>query len=108
MPKIVITSRDDLAPERVQELWREACEKSSPVEELVELAKELQGFERTYGMTSEEFERRFEAGELGDAFDYFDWLATYHLFLETKAYVEKALMRAAVQREAEEAQMMAA
>ena len=34
-----------------------------------------QGFEETYQMSSDKFMERFEAGELGDAVDYFDWYA---------------------------------
>ncbi len=33
------------------------------------------GFEETHQMSSDEFMERFEAGELGDAADYFDWYA---------------------------------
>lgn len=32
-------------------------------------------FEREYGLTSDEFMQKFEAGELGDDQKYFDWYA---------------------------------
>lgn len=32
-------------------------------------------FERKHGLSSDEFMQRFEAGELGDDADYFDWFA---------------------------------
>jgi len=38
--------------------------------------EELQKFEARYGMKSDEFYRRFEAGELGDAMDFFEWAGT--------------------------------
>ncbi len=33
-------------------------------------------FEEKYGMNSEEFNRRYEAGTLGDDMDYVEWSAT--------------------------------
>ena len=41
-------------------------------------------------MSSEEFFRRFQRGELGDALDFIDWAGAYHLFLDRKARVEAA------------------
>lgn len=34
-----------------------------------------QDFENQYGMTSDEFIQRFDAGDLGDDQEYFDWYA---------------------------------
>ena len=34
----------------------------------------LASFEKLYGMPSEEFERRFEAGEIKETLDFIDWL----------------------------------
>ena len=44
--------------------------------------EELQKFEARYGMKSDEFYRRFEAGELGDAMDFFEWAGLYELRLD--------------------------
>jgi hypothetical protein len=40
---------------------------------------ELKEFENRYGMDSASFYRQFEAGELGDAMDYFEWAGLYEL-----------------------------
>ncbi len=40
---------------------------------LVEYEAELHRFEKQYKMSSAEFYQKFEAGELGDAMDFFDW-----------------------------------
>jgi len=37
------------------------------------LKEEIEGFEKRYGMSSEEFMTKFERGELGDEQDYFEW-----------------------------------
>jgi len=41
--------------------------------------QELRDFEQRYGMDSATFYRRFEAGELGDAMDFFEWAGLYEL-----------------------------
>ncbi|MEN4017430.1 MAG: hypothetical protein PQ975_01640 [Methanobacterium sp.] len=37
------------------------------------LKEEIKGFEKKYGMSSEEFMEKFEQGELGDDQNYFEW-----------------------------------
>lgn len=42
----------------------------------------LRAFEEQYGLTSEEFERRFEIGEIDESLDFIEWageIKTYHL-----------------------------
>ena len=44
------------------------------LESKVNLTKEeIKEFERKYAMSSEEFLKRFEGGELGDEQDFFEW-----------------------------------
>ena len=42
--------------------------------------RDLGEFEKRYGMESATFYRRFEAGELGDAMDLFEWAGLYELY----------------------------
>jgi hypothetical protein len=41
--------------------------------------RDLRGFEERYDMDTETFYRRFEAGELGDAMDFFEWAGLHEL-----------------------------
>ena len=41
--------------------------------------RDLRDFEKRYDMESETFYSRFEAGELGDATDLFEWAGLYEL-----------------------------
>ncbi len=41
--------------------------------------RDLREFEERYGMESATFYRRFEAGELGDEMDFFEWAGLYEL-----------------------------
>jgi hypothetical protein len=40
-----------------------------------QFARECQNFEHKFNLTTEEFVAKFDAGEMGDAEDYFDWFA---------------------------------
>jgi hypothetical protein len=44
---------------------------------IAEISRELGKFEKTYNMSSEEFHRKFESGELGDEADFFEWSGLY-------------------------------
>ncbi len=41
--------------------------------------RDLAQFEQQYGMSSPEFYRRFESGDLGDDMDYFEWSGLWEL-----------------------------
>lgn len=51
------------------------------IEESNELSAELKIYEQRLGMTSEDFFRKFNAGELGDSADFFEWSALYQMYL---------------------------
>lgn len=56
--------------------------------------RDLREFERRYDMESKTFYQRFEAGELGDAMDFFEWAGLYELrqdLLEKIRRLESAL-----------------
>lgn len=42
-----------------------------------QINRELEKFEKTYKMPSQEFYQKFEAGELGDGADFFEWSGLY-------------------------------
>ncbi len=83
-------------PSEFQQTIQDTLAKSNPVDDLLELSKELQEYEQRYNMSSEKFFHRFQQGELGDALDFMDWAAAYHLFLDRKARVEATLMQVAL------------
>jgi hypothetical protein len=45
--------------------------------QLAEVQRELEPFERQYGLTSEEGYLRFQAGELGDSGEVMEWMGLY-------------------------------
>jgi len=50
---------------------------------------ELQTFETRYGMDSDTFYHRFEAGELGDSMDFFEWAGLYELYQDVMAKIAR-------------------
>ena len=48
------------------------------------LQAELVRFEQSYQMTSEECQRKFDAGELGDAVEFFEWTSLYGIYQQNK------------------------
>jgi hypothetical protein len=54
-------------------LSRQNCKLRQYRKELRDIRKAKKKFETRYEMESEEFLKRFEAGELGDETDYIEW-----------------------------------
>lgn len=50
---------------------------------------DLQAFESRYGMLSDEFYAKFEAGELGDAMDFFEWAGIIELRRDIQQKIEQ-------------------
>jgi hypothetical protein len=51
--------------------------------------RDLGEFEHRYNLDSATFYRRFEAGEMGDAMDFFEWAGLYELEQDTWKKVQR-------------------
>ena len=97
MPTLSYTH--ETMPKSSEEFQRdlaEAMAASNPIDDLLELAADLRCFEEKYAMASDEFYRRFKAGQLGDDLEFFDWSSYYRMYTKTRRAIESALMRAGV------------
>lgn len=54
-------------------------EQAAARRELEDLEQRLRAFEDQYEMSSEDFYRRFRAGELGDSADFVEWSVFYEM-----------------------------
>lgn len=52
-------------------------------------AQSLAEFEQRYKMKSDIFYHRFEAGELGDEMDFFEWSGLYELYQDLSAKIHR-------------------
>jgi hypothetical protein len=58
--------------------------RKTPAQYLAESARALRGYEKKYKMTSAEFYRRFQAAELEELPDFFDWRVEYNSYRNLK------------------------
>jgi hypothetical protein len=65
----------DVAEKALQKLIRLHVQKYE--RHLADVGRELEPFEKQYGMGSAEGHRRFMAGELGDSADIMEWMGLY-------------------------------
>lgn len=65
-----------------------AMEKASAQRELADLQERLQAFEAQYQMPSDDFYRRFRAGELGDTIDFVEWSSFYEMWASVRERLE--------------------
>jgi hypothetical protein len=63
----------------------EAAEAQKDVEEL---SADLLRFEERFGIASEEFYNRFEAGEMGDDADFIEWASFFDMHQHAKIRLE--------------------
>jgi hypothetical protein len=80
-----------LADQALRKLIRVHLQKYE--KQLAEVQRELEPFERQYGLSSEECYQRFTAGEMGDAADIMDWMGLYDnvlLYRERIATLQEA------------------
>ena len=62
---------------------------------LARITERLQAFEKQYSLTSEEFEQRFETGEIGESLDYIEWageIKTYRRLEEPWQALQRAIL----------------
>ncbi|MCU0569736.1 MAG: hypothetical protein MUF49_24580 [Oculatellaceae cyanobacterium Prado106] len=69
-----------LSDEERQWLEHKIKQPSVP-QQMKDLQHRLKQFEETYQMTSEDFHRHFQSGELGDAIDFFEWNTYYEMLI---------------------------
>lgn len=73
-----------LSDEEQEYLEQEISKKYSLRQEIAKIEQKIQGFEQKYQMQSEDFFQRFQAGELGDSMDFFEWNAYHEMLANAK------------------------
>ncbi len=66
-----------------------ALEQARVRNELSDLTAHLEAFEERYKMSSEEFYRRYEDGELGDAADFMEWSSFCDMAQSARAHLNR-------------------
>jgi hypothetical protein len=70
---------------------REQVADYDPVDKLLQLQRELLSLEQRYGLSSSEFYRRYQAGEMGDDVEIVGWAGRYRAFVELRSSIADSL-----------------
>jgi hypothetical protein len=92
MPTIRFTKHNwPQSSEEFKRILREAWEKSRPMDDFVELVRELTLLEQKYGIDSAEFYDRYQQGKMGDDMEIMHWASTYEIYREMKGELDNVL-----------------
>jgi transcriptional regulator NrdR family protein len=85
MPLVTFSSKT--MPESGETLWgilQNALDKASPIEDFIQVVRDLTRFELQHQLGSQEFFERFQQGEMGDRIEYMRWANKYEIYQEIK------------------------
>ena len=91
MPTIEFNQENKPSVAELRQLLQDSGENYDPVEELLQLERQLARLEQTYDLTSAEFYRLYQAGEMGDDVNYVAWNGRYRLYLRLKETISNSL-----------------
>ncbi len=76
---------------------------ANPIDDMLMLSRELYEYERKYGISSDNFYAKYQAGVLDDELQHCtEWVGTYKLFIRIRRRLESVLIRTALYPEPEE------
>ncbi len=101
MAKITITKDNLLSSTEFKALLEQMEARSSPLDDILGLLRDLVAFEQKYSMASDVFYARFMRGEMGDAMPFIEWAGQYELYLEAKHELASQLTTTVAQPDAE-------
>ena len=86
MPNVKFTQQT--IPQSGEELKQElqkALQNASPLDDFIQIIKDLTHLEDQYQLESSQFYERFQRGEIGDEVDFIRWANKYEIYEEIKA-----------------------
>lgn len=91
MAKITITKDNVLSLDEFKTLLEQTETRSSTMDYIFRLMRELVSFEEKFNMATDVFYARFMRGEMGDGLPFIKWAGRYELYLEAKQEIESQL-----------------
>ena len=88
MAKITITKDNLLSLTEFKALLEQMEGRSSKMDDILGLLRELVAFEERYNLASDVFYARFMRGEMGDDIAFIKWAGRYELYLEAKQEID--------------------
>ena len=96
MAKITITKDNLLTLDEFKALLEQTTARSSALEDVLALLRELITYEEEYDMGSDVFYARFMRGEMGDDLPFMMWAGRYEVYLEAKQEIASQLPKRTV------------
>jgi hypothetical protein len=96
MAKIIITKDNLLSLTEFKVLLEQIEDRSSTLEDILSLLRQLVAFEQKYQLASDVFYARFMRGEMGDDLPFIKWAGQYEVYLEAKQDLDQQLADASV------------
>ena len=90
MPKFDLTNEQGSARDQFVATLRRAEDTYNPVEELLELQRELIELERKYGLSSNDFDQRYRSGAMGDSVEVVYWAGLHRAYLQLKQAIDES------------------
>ncbi len=91
MAKITITKDTLLSLDEFKALLEQMEVRSSAMNHIFRLLRELVAFEEIFDMASDVFYARFMRGEMGDDLPLIKWAGRYELYLEARQEIDSQL-----------------
>lgn len=92
MARITITKENLLSRDEFQALLEQTESRSTSLDNVLRLMRELVTFEEKFGLASDVFYARFMRGEMGDDMPYVKWAGRYEMYLEAKQAIDAQLV----------------
>lgn len=94
MAKITITKDNLLSLDEFKALLEQTETRSSTIDYIFRLLRELVSFEDQHNMATDVFYARFMRGEMGDELPFIKWAGRYELYLEARQEIDRQLAKA--------------
>lgn len=91
MAKITITKDNLLSLDEFKALLEQTETRSSTMDYMFRLLRELVAYEDKHNMATDVFYARFMRGEMGDDLPFIKWAGRYELYLEAKQEIANQL-----------------
>lgn len=93
MTQITITKDNLLTLAEFKALLEQAETRSSTMDYVLRLQRQLVAFEEKFNMATDVFYARFMRGEMGDDLSFIRWAGRYELYLEAKQEIDNQLAK---------------
>ncbi len=75
--------------EALREELRKALSTASPLDDFIQLVRDLTQLELQHKLDSQEFFARFQQGKMGDDIEFMRWATKYEIYQEMKADMDR-------------------